>query len=233
MPTIHTGSKSATICETAFSKILYEFDFKGIDAPKKLVLAGEIAQVNADFFFKEKFPELDIISLEPSESLLAPDLKTMAGNVAPYATAIALALKNLLPKKEKTYKSNFLPKRIKEKQSQFVVAWHGFAALGAIMLTILFLFAQTTAINNDTQKTRSSLNKINEELLLLGDVEHQVDSLRLEIRNIETGASLIDSLASATTRWTPLVESFSNAFNEFGFFNVNQFASASSKKMLV
>jgi len=233
LPTIHTGSKSATICETAFSKILYEFDFKGIDAPKTLILAGEIAQVNAEFFFREKFPDLDIVSLEPEETLLAPDLKNMAGNVSPYTTAIALAMKNLLPKKVRKYKSNFVPRRIKEKQSQFVIAWHGFAAIGLILLTMLFLYAQNISINNEIHQTQNSLNKINQELTLLGDVEHKVDSLRLEITNIETGASLIDSLASATTRWTPLIEDFSNAFNDLGFFYVNQFVSSTNKTAVI
>jgi hypothetical protein len=233
LPTIHTGAKSVTICETAFSKILYEFDFKGIDAPQTLVLTGEISQVNAEFFFREKFPDLDIVTLEPDESTLSPEIKNMAGNISPYSTSIALANKALLPKKERKYKTNFVPKSIKEKQSQFVVAWHGFAALGLIFITILFFFTQNVSLNKDIHKTKMSLKNIEGELHALNRVEHQVDSLRTEINNIETGASLIDSLASATTRWTPLIETFSEAINDLGLFSINQFSSISSEKMLV
>ena len=121
LPTIHTGAKSSTICETAFSKILYEFDFKGIDAPQTLVLAGEVNQVNAETFFKEKFPDLNIVILEPEESLLSPELENAVGNISPYCASIALATKALLTKKERKYKANFLPKSIREKQSQFII----------------------------------------------------------------------------------------------------------------
>jgi len=233
LPTIYTGAKSSTICETAFSKILYEFDFKGIDAPQTLVLAGEIAQVNAEYFFKDKFPNLEIVILEPEESSLSSETKNMSGNISPFCTSIALATKAILPRKERKCKTNFLPKNIREGQSQFVVAWHGFAALGAIFLTILFLFTQNFKIIDEIKQTKASLKTINEELANLGEVEHQVDSLRAEISNIETGASLIDSLASATTRWTPLIETFSEAYEKLGFFSINQFENVSNEKMVV
>jgi len=233
LATIHTGAKSVAICETAFSKILYEFDFKGIDAPQTLVLSGEISQVNAEFFFREKFPDLDIVTLEPDESRLSPEIQNMAGNISPYCTPIALATKALLSKKERKYKANFIPKSIKEKQSQFVIAWHGFAALGLIFITTLFLFTQNVSLNKDIHQTKMSLKNIEAELYALSRVEHQVDSLRAEITNIETGASLIDSLANSTTRWTPLIETFSEAFNDLGLFSINQFASISSDKMVV
>ena len=232
LPTIHTGAKSVTICETAFSKILYEFDFKGIDAPQTLVLAGEISQVNAEFFFREKFPDLEIVTLEPEESMLSPEIQNMAGNISPYCSAIALATKALLPKKERKYKSNFIPKSIREKQSEFVVAWHGFAALGLIFVTILVFFTQNMSLNKQIHQTKMSLKNIEQELFLLKGVEYQVDSLRTEISNIETGASLIDSLASTTTKWSPLIETFSDAHKDVGKFTVNQFVSLAGKKIL-
>ena len=232
LPTIHTGAKSSTVCETAFSKILYEFDFKGIDAPQTLFLAGEVNQVNAEIFFKEKFPDLDIVILEPDKSLLSPELENAVGNISPYCSSIALATKALMTKKEKKYKANFLPKRIRERQSQFIISWHGFAALGILFLTILFLFSQNAKINKEIYQIRTSLDPIDEELLELRNVEHNVDSLRTEISNIETGTSLIDSLASSTTRWSPLIETFSQAYDKVGFFNINKFETVTSEKMV-
>ncbi len=233
LPTIHTGARSSKICETAFAKMLYEFDFKGIDSPHNIVLVGEVDQVQAEEFFKNKFPNLNIIKLETNESYLAPNVKEFENRTAPFSVAIAMAVKALQSKKTKTYNFNFLPKRIKDRQSEFVVAWHGFAMLGILFLTILFLFTQNIRILNHINQSKGELNQINLELANLQNVEHDVDSLRLEIANIEKGASLIDSLGRETTRWTPLIESFSDALKALGSFSVIKFASVSKDKMVV
>lgn len=233
LPTIHTGSKSTKICETAFSKILYEFDFKGIDSPQTIILAGEVDQVQAETFFVDKFPNLNIIKLETNESFLAPNIQVLAGKTSPYSVATALAVKSLQSNKLRTYKQNYLPKRIKERQSQFVVAWHGFAMMGILFLTILFLFTQNLRILNSINKTKKSLNQTNLELANLKNVEHDVDSIRLEISNIEKGAALIDSLGRERTRWSPSIESFSEAFKAIGSFSINKFVSVSKEKMVV
>ncbi len=233
LPTIHTGVKSSKVCEIVFSKMLYELDFKGLQAPQKIILAGELEQAKADEYFKEKFPNLHTIRLDANESTLAPEVRNLADRTSSYAVAIGLAMKSLTPNKFKKYSQNFLPKRVRDKQSQFVVAWHGFAMMGVLFVTILFLFLQNVKLNQSVQETRVSLNAINDELFALADVERHVDSLRMKINNIETGTSLIDSLSGETTRWTPLIEAFSDAFEKLGFFSVNKFVSVSNKKMVV
>ena len=233
LPTIHTGSKSSKICETAFSKMLYELDFKGISTPQNIVLVGEVDQVGAEEFFVEKFPNLNVIKLETKESFLAPNIKPLTGRTSPFSVAIALAVKALTPKKLRQYKLNFLPKRVRERQSQFIVAWHGFTVIGALLLTLLIFFFQSSKITTDIKQVQTSLENINQELALLKNVEHDVDSLRLEINNLERGSSLIDSLARVTIRWTPLMETYSDAFSNVGYFSVNKFESVSDNKMVV
>lgn len=233
LPTIHTGARSSTICETAFSKILYEFDFKGIDSPQTIFLVGEVDQVKGVEFFSERFANLNIVKIETDESTLTSSIREFAGNTSPFCMAIALAMKTLQPKKSKNYKLNFVPKRIRDKQSQFVVAWHGFAMLAMLFLTILFIFTQNIKLNNDINKTRNSIKTINEKLDKLSNVEHDVDSLRLEISNIEKGTALIDSLSEVTTRWTPLIESFSDAIESVGTFTITKFESISKDRIVM
>ncbi|MDW7680022.1 MAG: hypothetical protein SCK70_05630 [bacterium] len=233
LPTIHIGARSSKICETAFSKMLYELDFKGIDSPQTIILAGEVDLVQAEPFFTERFPNLRIIKLETDDTLLGLNAKEFSGRTSSYSVAIALALKAMQPKKNRHYKENYLPKQIREKQSEFVVAWHGFAMLGIVLLTMLFLFIQTNKINSKISEHKVALNQINTELVLLKNVEHDVDSLRMEINNIEMGAALIDSLGSQTTRWMPLVETLSDAMQQVGNFSISKIETVSKQKMIV
>ncbi|OQX88765.1 hypothetical protein B6D60_01130 [candidate division KSB1 bacterium 4484_87] len=233
LPTIHIGIRSSKICETAFSKLLYELDFKGLELPRQIVLTGEVDAIDAEDFFQTKFPNINIVKFEVSESYLAPHLQGLAGKTSPYSVAIALATKVLRPKKERIYKNNFVPKKVREQQSQFVIAWHGFAMIGLVFLTLILLFLKSSAINSDIAKVKNSLEEINFDLSQLKNVEHDVDSLRLEISHLEKGTSLIDSLSAVTTRWTPLIKTFSDAYEKIGKFTIKKFESVSDEKMVV
>ncbi len=233
LPTIHIGIRSSKICETAFSKLLYEMDFKGIASPQQIILTGEVDTVGAEEFFQEKFPNIKVVKFEVEESLLATHLHGLAGKTSPFSVAIALAVKTLRPKKLRRYKHNFVPKKVREQQSQFVIAWHGFAMIGTVFLTLILLFLKSSTINSDISKVKNSLEEINFDLEQLSNVEHDVDSLRLEISNLEKGASLIDSLSAVTTRWTPLIKTFSDAYEKLGKFSIKKLESVTDEKMVV
>ncbi|NOZ61464.1 MAG: hypothetical protein GXO74_07260 [Calditrichaeota bacterium] len=233
LPTIHIGIRSSKICETAFSKLLYELDFKGIELPQRIVLVGEVDPIGAEDFFQQKFPNIKIVKFEVNESLLAPHIQSLAGKTSPFSVAIALAAKILRPKKSRRYKHNFVPKKVREQQSQFVIAWHGFAMVGLVFLTLVLLFLKSTAMNGDIAKLKNSLDEINFDLSKLSNVEHDVDSLRLQISNLEKGTSLIDSLSAVTTRWTPLIKTFSDAYQKVGKFSIKKMESVSDEKMVV
>jgi hypothetical protein len=220
LPTIHEGAESKNVCETIFSKILFEFDSGNIGPLHRMILVGEIDKSKAEQFFHEKLPTLNIQRFESGRVSLAPEVEPFARRIAYYGVPIALALKQLESKIAPPYNQNFLPRRIRDKQSVYKVAWHGFAMLGVLFLCAFFLSFESFKKAQEIQLAQASLASLNQELNRLSSVQSEVDSIRTEISSLEKGSSLLDSLAQSTTRWTPIVETFSDAFNRIGVFSI-------------
>jgi len=222
LPTIHEGADSETVCDTAFSKILFELDSGNISSLNNIILVGENARLESDVYFKKRLPELKIIRFDAARAANGINMDKYDSQMESYSIAIALALKMLDEKNTVPYNQNFLPSRIRDKTSIYKISWHGL-----LLLIILFLsafFVTTKSISNNIQIKKAGIKSafLDNELVNLKSVAHQVDSLRNEINELKKSTALIDSMTKETIRWTPTLEKFSNAFKEIGPFSITK-----------
>ncbi len=220
LPTIHEGADSDHICETLFSKLLFEIDSGRIPAIHQLILTGEIERPQAMRFFRDKLPGAEISRFEFSDLPLGHRAEALLNRSIPYTVAIALAEKTLEEKSKTPYRHNFLPRRIRDRQSVYRIAWHGILMLTILFGFVLFLMFNLISGRQEISTLRRTNVRLEVELQQLSLVAHEVDSLRMEIARLEEGTALIDSLNRHTTRWAPVVQNLSRAHDAAGPFSI-------------
>lgn len=67
----------------------------------------------------------------------------------------------------------------------------------------------------------------------LAKIAVEVDSLRSKIQVMEKGTALIDSLNKVSTRWSPLIDSFSQAYESVGPFSFVTLTAADDHRITV
>jgi len=233
LPTIHEGADSETVCDTAFSKILFELDSGNISSLNNIVLVGENVRLDSDVYFKKRLPELNIIRFDAARAAHGPNMEQYAPQMESYGIAIALALKIIDEKQTTPYNQNFLPARIKDKTSIYKVSWHGLLLLAFLFASAFFI--TTKSINNNiTIKSATAQSAyLDNELKDLKSVAHQVDSLRNEIKELKKSTALIDSMTKETIRWTSTIEAFSRAYQEIGPFSITKIETPLQDHMVV
>jgi len=95
LPTIHEGSDSDKVCDTAFSKLLFELDSGRFSNLRQVVVAGDVERTQAQKLFKEKLPDIPVTRLDFDDLALGYHAEALTGRTCPYAVPIALALKAL------------------------------------------------------------------------------------------------------------------------------------------
>jgi hypothetical protein len=233
IPTIDEGSNSETICETVFSKILFEFDSGNIGPLSQLFLVEEFRQANALQFFKRKLPALPVQGFGSNRAIISEDIDQKFTKIEEYGIPISLALKALDRKNLSPYNHNFLPRRIRDKQSVFKIAWHGAAMLFILFACVLFLTHQIIVKALDIKSAEHQVKTMEEEIEDKASVQSELDSLGLKIATLEKTASLLDSLNQNTTRWTPTIETISAAFKDVGPFYLERLETPSAGKLLI
>jgi hypothetical protein len=219
LPTIYEGAESESVCETAFAKILFEFDSGKLSALDNIILVGEVERVRGEKFFKDKWPSAKISRLEIVRAQLAEKLEVMHGRTSPYAVPIALALKSLADKPKPPYVHNFLPRRIRDKQSIYRIAWHGILLLVILFCSVVALTVQSVQSMQRARQLQQRDAYLSTRMTDLNLIAEEVDSLRAKIQVMETGTALIDSLNKVSTRWSPIIASFSTAYEAVGPFS--------------
>ncbi len=222
LPTIHEGADSENVCDTAYSKILFELDAGKIPAIHNLIVTGDSDRVRAEANFKDKFANVEVKRFDFGDLPLGHHAAKLQGRTAPWAAAIALASKTLEEKSRSPYRQNYLPRRIRDRQSVYRVAWHGFAMLFILFAGVLFL--TFSFINGQQQlgRLRRSSASMGLDLERLSVVAHEVDSLRAVISTLETGTALVDSLKARAIRWSPVLDDFSAAYAAAGPFSLQK-----------
>ncbi len=233
LSTIHEGADSETVCDTAFSKILFELDSGNISSLNNIILVGENARLDSDVYFKKRLPELNIIRFDAARAAHGVNMDKYDSQMESYGIPVALALKILDEKNTVPYNQNFLPSRIKDKTSIYKVSWHGLLLLAILFLSAFFI--TTKSISNSIQIKKADIqsNFLDNELKDLKSVAHQVDSLRNEINELKKSTALIDSMTKETIRWTPTLEKLSKAYDEIGPFSITKMKTPSIDHMFV
>lgn len=231
LPAILEGAKSEKVCETTFSKILFEFSSGNIGVIGRVILMGEYEDSRAFEFFTKKFSTLPIQKFATGRVGVSPGIKN-AEKLHEYTIPIVLAAKSLDNKTSAPYNMNFLPRRIQDKQAVYKIAWHG-----VVMLTIVFIcaFLMTMQLVKNAQqisKTKTDINYLNMTEQQLAPVESESDSLLANISRLEKQTSLLDSLVKNTTRWSPVLETFSNAYSKIGRFSLKSLTSQAHDELI-
>lgn len=232
LPTIDEGANSETVCETIFSKILFEFDMGNIGPLTEMVLVGDYKTANAEKFFAQKLPNLPIKKLDCGRAVLPDELEKQIPDYPNYSIAIALALKAMEKKVSPAYNTNFLPRRIHDKQSIYKVAWHGVAMLGIVFIFAFLLTMQIIKKNQEIEGMKMEIAQLDQQIQSRANVEIEMDSLMVKIANLEKTASLLDSLSQNTTRWTPILETFSDAYRSIGAFHLISLETPNPSKLI-
>ncbi len=220
LPTIHEGADSETVCDTAFSKILFELDSGNITSLNNIVLTGEISRLDAEAYFKNRLPELEIIRFDASRASYGMNQDQFASQAESYGIAIAMALKILDERDSTVYNQNFLPTRIRDKTSVYKIGWPGLLLLVFLFISAFFVTSKSISNSIEINKAKSNIVFLNNELNGLKSVAHEVDSLRAEITAMKNNTALIDSMTKETIRWASTLESLSQAYNEIGPFSL-------------
>ncbi len=232
LPTIHEGSDSEQVCNTAYAKILFELDSGKISAVNRLILTGDVDRTRAEAAFQNKFANVQATRFDFADLPLGHHAAKLTGRVAPWTAAIALAGKALEENVNTPYQQNYLPRRIRDRQSIYRVAWHGVALLAVLFLCFFFLTYKTVSGQQELKHLRSSSTAMAMDLARLSLVAHEVDSLRAVISSFETGTALVDSLKSRSVRWSPVLRQFSAAYSTAGPFYLQEIKGTSDGRII-
>ncbi len=232
LPTILEGATSEKVCETTFSKILFEFSSGNIGVISRMVLTGEYEDSKAFEFFMKKFPNLPIQKFATGRVGVSPEIKDI-DQLHEYTLPILLAAKSLDNKISAPYNMNFLPRRIQDKQSIYKIAWHGVVMLSIVFVCAFLMTMQLVKNAQQISKTKTDINYLNMTAQQLAPVESQSDSLLGNISKLEKQTSLLDSLIKNTTRWSPVLETFSNAYSKIGQFSLKSLITQAHDQLIV
>ncbi len=231
LPPILEGAKSEKVCETTFSKILFEFSSGKIGVITRMVLMGEYEESKAFEFFMKKFPNLPIQKFATGRVSISPEIKN-TDHLNQYALPILLAAKSLDKKLSAPYNLNFLPRRIQDKQSVYKIAWHGIAMLAIVFICAFLMTMQLVKNAQHISKTKTDISYLKMTAQQLAPVENESDSLLANISKLEKQTSLLDSLVKNTTRWSPALETFSNAYGKIGSFSLKSLISQAHNQLI-
>ncbi len=222
LPTIQEGSDSDVVCHTAVSKTLFELDSGSIPELHNIFLAGDTAKLDAKTYFIDHMPDVKVDDFTANTFEFAPKLSSHQALASAYSVPITLALKTL-QQGHTPYELNFLPHRIQEKTTIYRLTWHSLLVLALCFGTAFFLTFQTIKKGQQITSEKQTQHKLDSELETLSDIGSQVDSLTARIDELKENTALIDSMTKYTTRWSPLMETFSEAYKELGPFALTRF----------
>ena len=86
---------------------------------------------------------------------------------------------------------------------------------------------------NEIKESRELSVELQQQVERLNVVALEVDSLSAKIEELKLNTILIDSLSKITTRWSPIVEAFSDAYKEVGPFVFVKIETTDKDKMIV
>lgn len=211
---VDEGRRSSHVLNALFSKILLEQDVSGMPDIDRFLLSGYCGEVEARTFFAHQFPDAQVDYLVPPQLEVADRVgEGEVGNneqeIAAFAIPIGLAWKALGEKKGTFYDTDFVPKRIRDRQNAYKLAWHAFLVMGLLGAVVVVLIgqwkAQTEAIHGAQHSVRgleASIAEAETDLASMGSL----DSLQSQVRRYEADITFVDTLSRDAQKWSPMLE---------------------------
>jgi len=211
---VNEGKRSPGVLNALFSKVLLEQDVSGLPDIDRFLLSGDCGDLDARAFFANQFPDAQVDYLAPPKLDVADGIGESGDGdneraIAASAIPIALAWKALGAKKGVFYDTDFVPKRIRDRQNAYKLSWHAFLMMGLLGAAV-FAFvgqwkAQTEAIR-DTQRTihqlEASIAGAEADLASMGSL----DGLQSQIGRYEADIAFMDTLSRDAQKWSPMLE---------------------------
>ncbi len=205
-PIISEGQESPNIENTLYSRILLEQDNIALTRMDRILLAGEAHKVNLLEALEPQFAGSQIEYMK-IEGLNTSDYDEEAlGDVlSEYAVPIMSAWKALDGKKESFYPTNLIPNAILEGQKVFKLAWHGYLAAAAIIVSMVFFY---NGIIEQSAEIRRAQEELSQKQLRLADLEMfegRKAVLQGDINRYFSATTTYDSLAPGGDRWSRIL----------------------------
>ncbi|MCK9408960.1 MAG: hypothetical protein WCX28_05535 [Bacteriovoracaceae bacterium] len=203
-PVISEGRLTPNIENTIYSRILLEQDSAGIVRIDRIFLAGEAVKIDLKQFLAPQFAEAPIeylISTMLDTSEFQDNPETI---VSEYAIPIASAMRALEPKNKAYYEIDLLPTSYREGQKVFKLAWHGYLLLLLIFGTTFFFTSRFAELNEDVRRSRSDLQKKQEQLAENQRLQGILDDLIVQNSQYEAALRVYDELMPNYNRWSKM-----------------------------
>ncbi len=228
-PVISEGRSTPNIENTIYSRILLEQDSAGIVHVDRIFLAGVAHKIDLKQFLSPQFAEA------PIEYLSSPTIDTTGFEDEPesiiseYAIPISAAMRALELKNKRYYDIDLLPTSFREGQKIFKLAWHGYVLLVLIFVTTLFFTSKYAAQNDDVRKSRSELQKVQEQLAENKRLQSVLDSLHGQNKQFESALAVYDSIVPNYNRWSKIFNHLTNSVENVNSVWVKDVVSNGSK----
>ena len=232
LPIIAEGSDSDQVCNLALSRIMFEVDAGRVEPLDSMVLCGEIERQNAYKFFKREM-DVNVLRYMPLDSDFSDVFEGYKARSTLFVAAIALAQKALGLRSIEYSTTNFMPQRIKDRQSLFKLTWSSVLFLVLLFLGALYITAQILGTRIDIRREQYDIRNLDTQLAAMANTAAEVDSLRQEIINLEKGTALIDSLTQRSVVWSVPFLRLSEAYAEIGDFSVVNFTNTQKDRLLL
>lgn len=193
---INENAASPQILDIIYRRLLYEIDQAKIADLDNVLLAGRCARIFAKKFFAEKFPDAYIAYLHTHAlGSLPVEEEKQKERFSEFAVAIALAWKQLEPKRDLFFPHNFIPRDLRDQQEILKLDRYGYALLAITGLLAFFITFQIIGLRNETRRTSMENKRLKTEIERERTAVNQVLNLEDERMKLHSNLVLADSLA--------------------------------------
>jgi hypothetical protein len=213
-PIISEGYGSSNIENTIYSRILLEQDNIALTRIDRIVLCGESHKVSLRESLAPQFTSATV------EYLQSPDLDVglheglIGEAVSEYAIPISTAWRSLDPSKRGFYSVNLCPVLITEGQKAFKLAWHGWVLALMVIVSIVFFSTSIESRSAEIARERVILKRKQSELVDLEQLRVRKSALQAEISRFSNAASVYDSIAPGSDRWSRVFHYLANSVED-------------------
>ncbi len=134
--------------------------------------------------------------------------------VSEYAIPIATAWRALIPKRGGLYDLNLCPIIITEGQKAFKLAWHGWLLALMMIGSIVFFYTSIQTRNAEIKHQKELLTRKQDELAGLEVLRTRRQALSGDIERYAKAASVYDSVAPGSDRWSRVLHYVSNSVED-------------------
>ncbi len=193
--------------EVVYSKLSLALDSANERDPERLVVCGELANLELLEHLHQQYPSTTVELLSFAE-LAVPNNKIdtfSAEYLAQYAMPVALAIKALSWDDHRWTDSNFLPPRIMEGQKVFKIAWHGFIVLFMIFVVTFWATVSILKTNQVYRENKGKQRELNFTLFQRRKEAAEIRKIKADLENQENSIEELQVVLENKNPWTEVL----------------------------